>query len=85
MQNELNYLDRNEFNFEPSKEVVEAFRNFDVNKFAFYTRIYDEGKKKHILCVFIRVIRYRRTPSDGGIWRRRSAKENSSLFSYKGK
>lgn len=45
MQNELNYLDRNEFNFEPSKEVVEAFKNFDINKFAFYTRIYDEGKK----------------------------------------
>ena len=45
MQNKLNYLDRNEFNFEPSKEVVEAFKNFDINKLAFYTRIYDEGKK----------------------------------------
>ena len=45
MQNKLNYLDRNEFNFEPSKEVVEAFKNFDINKLAFYTRSDDEGKK----------------------------------------
>ena len=29
MQNELNYLDRNEFNFEPSEKVVEAIRNFN--------------------------------------------------------
>ena len=28
MQNEMNYLDRNEFNFEPSPEVIEAIRNF---------------------------------------------------------
>ena len=41
----MNYLDRNEFNFEPSPEVVAAFRNFDIRKLAFYTRIYDEGKK----------------------------------------
>lgn len=41
----MNYLDRNEFNFEPSPEVVSAFRNFDIRKLAFYTRIYDEGKK----------------------------------------
>ena len=45
MQKELNYLDRNEFNFEPSEEVVKAFRDFDIRKLAFYTRIYDEGKK----------------------------------------
>ncbi|MGP1350419.1 MAG: pyridoxal phosphate-dependent aminotransferase [Hoylesella marshii] len=41
----MNYLDRNEFNFQPSQEVVAAFRHFDIGKFAFYTRIYDEGKK----------------------------------------
>lgn len=45
-------LDRNEFNFEPSKEVIEALRNFDINKLCFYTRIYDEGKKS-IFSVFL--------------------------------
>ena len=25
----MNYLDRNEFNFEPSQKVVEAIKNFD--------------------------------------------------------
>ncbi len=46
------FLDRNEFNYEPSEEVVEAFKNFDINKLCFYTRIYDEGKKS-ILSVFL--------------------------------
>lgn len=41
----MNYLDRNEFNFEPSERVKEAFRNFDISNFCFYTRIYDRGKK----------------------------------------
>lgn len=41
----MNFLDRNEFNFQPSREVIDAIRNFDINKFCFYTRIYDEGKK----------------------------------------
>ncbi len=41
----MNYLDRNEFNFEPSTLVKETIRNFDIGKLAFYTRIYDEGKK----------------------------------------
>ena len=45
MQKELNYLDRNEFNFEPSEEVKNCIRNFDLGKFCFYTRIYDQGKK----------------------------------------
>ena len=45
MGKEMNYLDRNEFNFEPSEEVVEAIKNFDLRKLCFYTRIYDEGKK----------------------------------------
>ena len=44
-QKDLNFLDRNEFNYSPSKEVVEALKNFDINKLCFYTRIYDEGKK----------------------------------------
>ena len=41
----MQFLDRNEFNFLPSQEVIDAIRNFDINKFCFYTRIYDEGKK----------------------------------------
>lgn len=52
MQTGLNYLDRNEFNFEPSQEVKDAIRNFDLNKLCFYTRIYDEGKKS-IFSVFL--------------------------------
>lgn len=51
-QKDLNFLDRNEFNYSPSKEVVEALKNFDINKLCFYTRIYDEGKKS-ILSVFL--------------------------------
>ena len=51
-ENNLNYLDRNEFNFSPSPEVAEALKNFDVNKLCFYTRIYDEGKKS-IFSVFL--------------------------------
>ena len=41
----MNYLDRNEFNFEPSQEVIDTLRNFDLGKLCFYTRIYDQGKK----------------------------------------
>lgn len=52
MQNELNYLDRNEFNFEPSEEVRKAVSEFDIRKLAFYTRIYDQGKKS-IFSVFL--------------------------------
>ena len=39
------YLDRNEFNFKPSKKVIETIKNFDPETLCFYTRIYDEGKK----------------------------------------
>lgn len=42
------YLDRNEFNFEPSQKVVEAIRQFDPKDLCFYTRIYDQGKKSVI-------------------------------------
>ena len=41
----MNFLDRNEFNFEPSQKVVEAIKNFDPKTLCFYTRIYDQGKK----------------------------------------
>jgi len=44
----MNYLDRNEFNFEPSEKVVAAIKNFDPKTLCFYTRIYDEGKKSVI-------------------------------------
>ena len=44
----MNFLDRNEFNFEPSQKVVEAIKNFDPKDLCFYTRIYDEGKKSVI-------------------------------------
>ncbi len=54
MEKNLNFLDRNEFNYSPSKEVVEALKNFDINKLCFYTRIYDEGKEKYIICFLIR-------------------------------
>jgi histidinol-phosphate aminotransferase len=48
MQNEFNFLDRNEFNFEPSQKVVDAIRNFNPKDLCFYTRIYDQGKKSVI-------------------------------------
>lgn len=41
----MNYLDRNEFNFQPSQKVIDAVRSFDPETLCFYTRIYDEGKK----------------------------------------
>ena len=52
MEQKQVFLDRNEFNYPPSEEVVQALKNFDVNKLCFYTRIYDEGKKS-ILSVFL--------------------------------
>ena len=48
MKNKMNFLDRNEFNFEPSEKVVEAIRSFDPKDLCFYTRIYDQGKKSVI-------------------------------------
>jgi histidinol-phosphate aminotransferase len=41
----MNFLDRNEFNFEPSQKVINAIKGFNPNDLCFYTRIYDEGKK----------------------------------------
>ena len=48
MNEQMNFLDRNEFNFEPSPKVVEAIKNFDPKTLCFYTRIYDQGKKSVI-------------------------------------
>lgn len=44
----MNYLDRNEFNFQPSQKVIDAIKNFNPETLCFYTRIYDEGKKSVI-------------------------------------
>ena len=44
----MNFLDRNEFNFEPSQKVIEAIKNFNPHTLCFYTRIYDQGKKSEI-------------------------------------
>ncbi len=52
MEQKQVFLDRNEFNYPPSEEVVQALKEFDVNKLCFYTRIYDEGKKS-IFSVFL--------------------------------
>ena len=48
MEKQMNYLDRNEFNFEPSQKVIDAIKNFDPKDLCFYTRIYDQGKKSVI-------------------------------------
>lgn len=52
MEQEMIFLDRNEFNYSPSAEVIQALKDFDVKKLCFYTRIYDEGKKS-IFSVFL--------------------------------
>ena len=44
----MNFLDRNEFNFEPSQKVIDAIKGFNPMVLCFYTRIYDEGKKSVI-------------------------------------
>lgn len=44
----MNYLDRNEFNFQPSEKVLAAVKDFQAETLCFYTRIYDEGKKSVI-------------------------------------
>ena len=44
MEKNLNFLDRNEFNYSPSKEVVEALKNFDIN-FAFIPVFTMKAKK----------------------------------------
>lgn len=52
MEQKQIFLDRNEFNYSPSEEVIQALKDFDINKLCFYTRIYDEGKKS-IFSVFL--------------------------------
>ena len=57
----MNFLDRNEFNFEPSDKVVEAIKNFDPKTLCFYTRIYDQGKtRRHCASIPASTIRARR-------------------------
>ena len=41
MGKEMNYLDRNEFNFEPSDEVKKAIKDFDVKIFNDYPQLGD--------------------------------------------
>ena len=41
MDHPMNYLDRNEYNFEPSPEVIQAYKDFNPNELGVYTRIYD--------------------------------------------
>ena len=45
MDTKTNFLDRNEFNFDPAPEAIEAIKSFDVKKLCFYTRIFNQGKK----------------------------------------
>jgi histidinol-phosphate aminotransferase len=45
MSRHINYLDRNEFNFEPAPEIGEVIKKFEVKKLCFYTRISGDGKK----------------------------------------
>ena len=46
----MNYLDRNEFNYAPSQEVVEALKNFDINKLCFYLR---RRQEEYSVCLSI--------------------------------
>lgn len=57
----MNYLDRNEFNFEPSQKVVEAIKNFDPKTLCFYTRIYDQARRVLSRYVSVRFITYLRS------------------------
>ena len=45
MSDKVIYLDRNEYNFAPAPQIVEAMRSFDPGKLCFYTRVYGDGKK----------------------------------------
>lgn len=46
----MNYLDRNEFSFEPSQKVVGSIKNMDpkTKTLCFHTHIYNQGKKSLI-------------------------------------
>lgn len=49
MEKNLNFLDRNEFNYSPSKEVVEALKNFDINKLVFIPAFMMKERKVYYL------------------------------------
>ena len=80
----MNYLDRNEFNFEPSQKVLDAVKNFDAKDLCFYTRIYDQGKKS---VISVRVSEIYGVPeeqvllSSADLWWRGYAEELHPLFS----
>lgn len=46
----MNYLDRNEFNYAPSQEVVEALKNFDINSVSIPV---STTKARRVFCLFI--------------------------------
>ena len=48
MENKINYLDRNEYNFEPAPQVVEALNEFDAAELCFYTRCFQDNKKSDL-------------------------------------
>lgn len=52
MEHKITYLDRNEYNFEPAPEVIEALNQFDVADLCFYSRCFQDNKKS-ILSDFI--------------------------------
>ena len=80
----MNYLDRNEFNFKPSQLVVDTIKNFDLSKFAFYTRIYDQGKKS-IFSVFLSEQFQVDEQQVLGVWGRGFAEKGSPLLPYRGR
>lgn len=80
MGKKIAYLDRNEYNYGPAPEIEKVLRNFDPDKLCFYTRIYDEGKKKYSIRLHCRIIRYSRETSHFRIWRGRHIKTGCSLF-----
>ena len=84
MEKKMNFLDRNEFNFEPSPKVVEAIRNFDPKTLCFYTRIYDQGKKS---VVSVRLSEIYGVPEEGaaGLRRRGHPEERHTLLSDEGR
>ena len=53
----MNYLDRNEFNYAPSQEVVEALKNFDINKLCFLYPYLRRRQEEYSVCLSIWILR----------------------------
>lgn len=49
----MNYLDRNEFNYAPSQEVVEALKNFDINKTLFLYPYLRRRQEEYSVCLSV--------------------------------